>query len=204
VVYPRSTFLKYFVSGTKYSRLGLRWTAAPDIYEAEIRCNIAAFGPITAMHNAVQWGYEFGGLDPADVATMTSGLRYGRRVRIDTRPTLTVNFGVPVNQTLLYSAAQGDPLSYKLTSTSSAVFAGTWGDAPNKLMGAWQQVQGTRSPVIFIPAFTPGTPDSASLVGRNYVGFYGRMTEPTIQEINAVGTVAPVVQVVTTTFSYEL
>lgn len=205
VVAPRSTFLKFFGSGTKYSRLGLRWTAAPDIYGSYIRARIVAFGPITALAHAIQWGYVFGGEDPAAVATMTSGLRFGRRVRQAMRRTLDVNFAIPWNQTYLYSTTQGDPVSYKLTTLSGAVLTGTWGDAPNKLMGAWIGAGGTRNPVVFIPNFATGTgADASSLIGQNYVGFYGRMTEPKLTEANAYGAVSPVVAVGNVLFTFEL
>ena len=204
VVYPRSTFVKFFGSGTKYSRLGLRWTVAPAIYESYIRARILSFGPITSLFQNIDWGYEYGDDDPGGFATMTSGLRFGRRIMNQARATLGVNFAIPVNQTPLYSTTQGDPLSYKLTSTSGATLAGTFGDTPNKLRGAWLASFGTRSPVVFLPYFTPGTPDSASYVGKNYVGFYGRMSEPKYTEAKAYGAVAPVVSLGSVVFTFEV
>lgn len=204
VVYPRSTFIAFLAEGTKYKRLGLRWTAAPDIYQSYICAKIVAFGPLTSIFQAVQWGYEFGGQDPAAVAEMTSGMRFGRRVKLATRRTLTANFAVPVNQTPLYSTTDGDPLSYKLSSSAGMVLNGTFGDAPNKLFGAWMKAEGTRWPVVYVPKYAPGTPNTQSLVGANSVAMYGRMTEPTITETNNRGSTAPVVQSTAVTFTFEL
>lgn len=205
IVYPRSTFIAFNAKGTKYAKIGLRWTVAPAIYESYIRARIVAIGPITAMHHARDWGTEYGYEDPADVATMTSGLRFGRRTRIDVRPTLTLNYGPTWMQAPLYNTTTAAPVSYKFSTTSNHLFVGTWGDVANKLAGVWSGVQGSRDPVVFIPGITPGPPNTQSLVGAPYVGFYGRMSEPRITEATA-GNVAltPAVAAGSVTFSYEL
>ena len=205
IVYPRSTFVAFFAKGTKYARIGLRWTVAPAIYESYIRARIVAIGPLTALQHANDWGTTYGYENPADVATMTSGMRFGRRTRINVRPTLTVNYATPWDTSQLYSTTTGGPLSYALSTTANHQFAGTWGDVANKIAGVWNGSVGDQVPVVFIPGITPGPPNTQSLVGAPYVGFYGRMSEPqNVEQTAGRDSRAQVLASSTVTFTYEL
>ena len=205
IVYPRSTFVAFFAKGTKYARIGLRWTVAPSIYESYIRARIVAIGPLTALQHANDWGTAYGYENPADVATMTSGMRFGRKTRIKVRPSLTVNYGTPWDSSQLYSTSSGGPFAYALSSTANHQLAGTWGDVANKIAGTWYGAVGDKSPVIFIPGITPGPPNTQSLVSTPYVGFYGRMSEPQVSEQSAgQDSRAQVLSTSSVTFSYEL
>lgn len=176
IIYPRATFIFASTASTEYAKFGLRWTAAPDLYEAQIRATVLAACPLEPLLYAEDWGCNYRSMDPAEVFESRAGLRRGRKVLNAPRRTLTVPFTALLTQYPLLDPTTWPPIWYKAYDNASYPIAGARGDEVGKLLGAWQRAGGSQVPTIWVPRLSTAA-TTQSLVGPA-AGFYCRVMSP--------------------------
>lgn len=175
IIYPRATFLFAASTTTEYAKFGLRWSSAPDLYSAQLRCKVFAVCRVEPLLYAREWGTDYQEENPAELYESRSGLRRGRALMTGTRRTLSIPLGMLWDQRPIVDPDHADRRVYKAYSNSVYPIAGVMGDEFGKLLGAWRRAGGSEHPVLWLPRITYNV-TTQSLVGAN-AGFYCRITE---------------------------
>ena len=181
IVYPRATFIYAAATAAEYSAFGLRWTSAPDIYEAQIRCRVLAVARVAPLLHARSWGTEYSVSNPATVTEARSGLRRGRKTQEAGRRVLSIPLATLWSQRPIVDPGTEAPRVYKAYTSGSYPIAGAFGDEFGKLLGTWIGAGGSADPVLWLPRISVGV-TTQSLVGDD-AALYGRITStPTFSQ----------------------
>ncbi len=179
---PRITVVSHNKS-LVYTKFRLLIGASQGTTEGYYKIGTMALGPIHVFSN----DYSYGRIQEVAANTELTTYRDGRRSSINRgKPRRSVRFAWVdgVDETSIQGAAP-TPDHVVTTSTGGALSVSYRGDTPRELASLERDLEGPNRPIVYLPSFAKGTPNTIHLQGLDK-SLYGRMMGPITMD-NLVG-----------------
>ncbi len=172
---PRLLAIAHNVSDYRYLRLRIDAQTTADGF-FEIGCCV--LGPLALFGTPYSWGRVIDHQANVELTTARDGTRYARALG-DPRRLVSFSWAEGVDTSAVYSRSGTNAIPDYITGTTTggAQPIGTPYDTPLTLAGVLDEINGSATPLVYVPAIARGTPDFAQYP-QKAASVYGRMMTP--------------------------
>tara|TARA_S200002703_G_scaffold157499_1_gene165473 strand:- start:579 stop:3845 length:3267 start_codon:yes stop_codon:yes gene_type:complete len=172
---PRLLAIAHNVGDYRYLRLRIdAQTTADGFFEI----GACVLGPLALFGTPYSWGRVIDHQANVELTTARDGTRYARPLG-DPRRLVSFSWAEGVDTSAVYSDTGTNAIPDYITGTTTggAQPIGTPYDTPLTLAGVLDEINGSSTPLVYVPAIARGTPDFAQYPQRA-ASVYGRLMTP--------------------------